>query len=1244
MSTVRESLIQGFETAETLAVTGLGVGAVASIASSKKAQEAFSKLPGANALAFQQKRDLTLATMSVTRKNQTLSRSLVSQIMTLEEASPLHIMRTFQLSNLFQPFLKNTANDEAIHISGRSLNAQKFYYEKLLEFNHEESKRKYGRALKAEDLKRGMYYMNNKLYGADANGVINKADVLLHDARLVLANQKNGQIYSQNHLLRKYSEMMGAKIDFQSARENPLLVMGSNSKVGILAKQAKSYFNYGFEIGLKTLDNPLGGVEDLLSGAGANYSGLFQSKFYQRAKALTNIQLGTQGVYNLSTPQSLKIMSKNIAKKSALAYLTYQGLDSIVRNVAGPQSDFSNGIFAGVAGLYAKARIGFAKIWSDKFQGYKERQEQAAQGSTSLGTLVGLPLAGALVGSQIAYFSRINEAVRHGTEASANKYSKEFFSKPLSKLGINKPVTIMRRNALLGGLVGAALALPFLPGALIGQSSEELKAIYSGQKEVAMKANRFWVFGGNKYDGAHTKFFKQSWVSEARNEAHTKAVYGSAKEKKNLNPFLKPFAYLRDPYRFEKRHQDTMPYPIWGMEVSYGSFLGKIFERTVGQIIKPDVVNPRLKKQLREEAKQRNASGQGQQVQPSIFMKRGIKERSYTNSLIKDGLMKEQESAGFSPNKEGLLSIYQSTVDFTGFKGWMFSMLADKVVDRTIQKQLSRSGEATNSARRLREENLGDMVGFGEFQRRLLGTSTGSLPDRQNLLRNNMPSWLPNDPSKYFIDFSVGNPFQSVEKGATRLPGKGFAALNPEVTNLTADKYPLIYQYKILADVAKGSEEHIKTRRALLDHYKKGHLSKREEDILVQTLDQEVARDNRKSFKEDNTNVMQGPIGEIHKNLWGIITKLDNPLEMLTPWRPLSKFVHQRTAIEDYKATQLGGADTAIWTNPYSHFIKPALNKLTLGTIGQTSFVNFKPEETKEKEAINEYFDKLKVLKNAATGNLTQASKTVAVSSLSGLTTKDSVLKFKSALSSEQRDYFESFSKEKDEKKREQILAMLPTDVARGYQQIWKNLDIATKTKINGGSVQKKLANTFLDDTRALMGSVGSDISLTKDDKEEIQNTIDTDTDQYANMGFSKKQRFELEEAGKLRQKLAIAESASYIRNATGTPDSKFMGWDPRLTVEDIKIKTLSLGKEDLRRFGFWKGDEERMNRITAFDKETQVIHDLEKIKQQLRKEQTVKQEIDSALFKKGFKTSRIKLSEADLTSLYVKDETKKDY
>ena len=70
--------------------------------------------------------------------------------------------------------------------------------------------------------------------------------------------------------------------------------------------------------------------------------------------------------------------------------------------------------------------------------------------------------------------------------------------------------------------IGAVLAtipiLPFLPGALIGESSEELRAEYSGDKDVEIRSTRFWGSGGNEMGRWKDKIFYKIMVCSANEQ------------------------------------------------------------------------------------------------------------------------------------------------------------------------------------------------------------------------------------------------------------------------------------------------------------------------------------------------------------------------------------------------------------------------------------------------------------------------------------------------------------------------------------------------------------------------------------------------------------------------------------------------------------------------------------------------------------------------------------------------------
>lgn len=703
-------------------------------------------LVGSDYLNNQLNRTLVSTTSSqlLSNSEQSLKKVLLSQFMALEEASPLHVLRTLQLSNFLQPFTPLANNNETIHISANSIRNQQHYYESLIKYINEDEQRKIKRKLEIRDLTRGMFFKNNTLYGATTSGDINLDDVVIKNARLTLSSVKNGEIYSNNHILEKFANNIGSSISTVGAKATPITVVGARSNMDFSNKWLNSTLRFSMDVGFKTLDNPISGIEEMFHGVGANYTGIFQSKAWTRLKQISsNVGLGTNGNYNLGIMESSKIAAKNIAVKGTALYLGYQGVDSLLRTISPEDGIFNQGLGAGLTNIYASSRIAFAEAWSDRFQGYKEKQEQSAPGSTNLTTLMAFPLSGALLGAQVAYFNRTGTSLLKGSEAAANIYNVEKESKILREtLGFDSKIKPMKRNALIGGMIGAAFTLPFLPGALIGSSSEELKELYSGNKEVAEKSSRFWLFGGNAWEGSQTKFHTKNWVARVRADATDKVRYGDDETKKKMDPFLHPFSYLKDPYKFEKRNAESMPYPVWGMDVSYGSFFGKAFERTVGQIIKPDIINPAYKDALinNQEYNPQTQSGigsgglsvlagdviHGKQVLGKSFIDsvkdvfglstNGRKSQGIDNkdaSLINDGLMSAPVMPGYNPDVEGVGLSYKALMDFTGIKGWTTSLAVGGLgLEPGVNNiQLARSGEASSGARDLIEQNLGDMLG-----------------------------------------------------------------------------------------------------------------------------------------------------------------------------------------------------------------------------------------------------------------------------------------------------------------------------------------------------------------------------------------------------------------------------------------------------------------------------------------------------------------------------------------------------
>lgn len=1201
-----------------------------------------------------------------------LSQSLQSILVSLEELSPSQILKTLQLSSFNSLFVEviDEERKKARHIKQTSIQVYENYYKNLI---FKESKIK----LSDEDIKHGFILQNNKLYQATPvagnKGEVKAGRVLLDYATVVNSTIKTGDNHhSVNRVFEKFSNIYDANLNRSQLHTEPFVIVGGASKKSTVSTWARAYGRFSLEIGAKSLDNPLGFLEEYLDMTGLNNSKLVKNKYFQTAKGFTNFKLGTGGVYNISSAEMMKKIGKNLAIKGAAGVVGLNIIDATLDALTPDSSVWSSGLVAGMADTFMKAHVKFAELWSDNFQDLKKSQENSAPESTKLSTLIGVPLAGAMTGANLAFFKRMRDTATKGLEQSSTIHTAEqklggLLGKAADKVGINIVGNTLSRYSKVGALLGATLTLPFLPGALVGKSSEELRQEYSGEKEVAVRKDRGWLAGGTEYEGGQIKYFRQNLLRTIASDAKTKTLYGDRETKRRLDPVFNPIKYLRNPYRFEEMHQEDMPFPVWGMDVSYGSVLGQLYKGTIGELIKPTVIHPEVLK-LQSEANPNLVLGVKGEIAKGISETISGKnskslsklsagnseensdtsiaivdsdayttpenERKEVKSLIADGLMLRANAPTVSVLDRTLAGTTASLSDFTGLKGFSSSLLLGAAnLDPTeqLRPELEVSGSSTSFSDTLSDANLGDMLGFGEFSRRLIPQSAAVKRDTVNPMRNQVaPDWLPKNETKYYKNFERGNYYSHMENGEYLLPGsKGFETLNPELKGVDPNNYPLVYQYKILQNVARGSSEHIAVKKYLAEHL--DELSEKEKDVFFEAYGQDTERDVQKRFTDYKTGSEKsnmGVIGLTQNAIWESFSHLESPLEPLTPFRPMAKFVHQRTAVEDYIKTQLMGSDVGIWTNPYSHFLKPTLNRLAdSGSIDQ-----FKPKEVIEKENIDTYFDKLSLVKAIKTNDTYDIERNITALSYLGINDPGSMKRFKSALPEGQSAYVEAFSQEKDKKKRNQILSLVPKDIGRAYQSIWSNIDIYDQAILRGNDPNKALEEEYLKDSKKLKSAFSIDI--TRQDKETIHNqasTLANDED---------KERFErYQEAKLIRLKAAQKEASEYVENQTGSlPSDNWIGWDPRLTIDDIKLKTLTIGREDIHRFGYWQKDLERSERLIGL-KEGEIVNELENIKAEKRSNVAREFAIRSRLRNIGFEVSTINSVPSNSNQLKITDK-----
>lgn len=1126
-----------------------------------------------------------------------------------EELSPFSILRTFNASHIITPF--STAESE-FEFSSDLLKGQKRYLKFLAS--------KYGeRELTDADFDVGLKYSKGKLLDASDNVVIENARLTLTE----FAGTEPGHSATSNYnkVLRRHIAV-GEGASFLSRREigdlarnvpthTPFTIIAADKNANIGKEWMKSVVGQAIAQGFNMVNEPLGFIEETGGTLINRNSTLFKMiRKYGRINP------------NATSESTIKELATGYARHGTmkLAGLAagFYALDNASRLIGTDDSGFGQGILEGLSTTFLGAKLLYAETVSDRFEEYRQEQEYVAPGSTSLLKLAGFPLAGAMFGGTIAYGRRAipTALANNGYISSTREAAREsfIFGRGVATLAANTPIqdaiavgTRAKRFATRGAAIGALFALPFLPGALIGESSDEVRAEYLEGKDVAIRKNRGWFSSSTPIEGEGVKYFTKNWYQRLMADNKDKILYGDKDTEEELNPFLSPFDYLRNPYRFEQMHEGDMPYPVWGMDVSMGGWIGRGFQMAFGDAIKPDLINPRM------EALTQEIQDSGEPaIIPTLSITQNVSNKRL--SLIGDGKATYGELAKYDPNTESANYIVSSGLDFVGLKGWAVSgVLKDFGIGMPdLKTQYARSGEATNIAREFEAQNLGGMLGAADVIRRIIPMSADVTGERFNPLKNTAaPDWLPK--GDYFNDFSRGAFWDKVENGYDRLPGKGYETWNPELSGIDPNDYPDIDKFKILSDVAFGSNEYYKMYEKMEDLYRRKVAGEetelsdedaaRFEEIYIQSQE----RSRKKRFFEYKTDEELEGIsmwGRMLGSIWESTThNAELSTERLTFFRPAGKLLHQRTAIEDYVKTQLSEGDTALWNKPYEHFIRPFVED-------SYKYIDSEhvPDYIQERRNVDNYFDALEfykqmqIYRKSATTNSYEANiakqkagKTVYGAVASGLDTRQDVESAYGALSDNERAYFSSFvnAKESDRNKISRIVD--DNNTSDMYRMLW-----ARKDAIENG-----------EDVSALI-------------QQEEQDLIDENRSAYqaykssgdADIGIS------------FREYVQELRAASLIEEATGIPTSDFAGWDPRIEIKDVKLRALQLSKEDVREYGFWKSDEEDLARQSYILNEDQVTTQLGSIKEtRARREFQESLLIKDQLMKRGIFAKDIRFS-----------------
>ena len=316
----------------------------------------------------------------------------------------------------------------------------------------------------------------------------------------------------------------------------------------------------------------------------------------------------------------------------------------------------------------------------------------------------------------------------------------------------------------------------------------------------------------------------------------------------------------------------------------------------------------------------------------------------------------------------------------------------------------------------------------------------------------------------------------------------------------------------------------------------------------------------------------------------------------------------------------MNGGDLAMWDTPVKSFISPVIDS-AIGAVNK----DYVPEAVKERRNVDEYFDKLEYLKNrklyqeaVESGNALEArsykakyQKTVSGALTSDIDTEQELLRSYIALPDTEKPYFASFINANEED-RETIGNMLPDGISSIYKTVWNRKDVVDTANENG-----------VDPSEALRVQ-------TENENEVLKESNRGEYNKYAHSSHGDTS---------FKEHLADAEAEGYISEVTGVPDDDFVGWDPRIDLDEVKLRTLQVGGEDMHDYGFWSSDEERLKRLIAVTEEEQVTTRIEDIKDGIKRKGKAKDELRRSLTENGFVVNDIELIESRQSNITVNVE-----
>lgn len=294
---------------------------------------------------------------------------------------------------------------------------------------------------------------------------------------------------------------------------------------------------------------------------------------------------------------------------------------------------------------------------------------------------------------------------------------------------------------------------------------------------------------------------------------------------------------------------------------------------------------------------------------------------------------------------------------------------------------------------------------------------------------------------------------------------------------------------------------------------------------------------------------------------------IETPLEYLTPVSPASKLISHRSALEEYVATEAVGTKASFWDRPVENFLEPAANMAKYSVSGKI------PAKEIQKRNIEEYFDMLKWVKYSRLENQAKSQNRFDLMSsyrkekhetVFGANVFGNSTSLFRALPYSDRDFFEAFTDAKTEQQRQEILEVVPEAQQRAYLSTWLRKDAeAAKAKIAANIATKQ------------------DVEIVH----EYNNARKSDGIPYTP---DLEQQWKEETGGQVPFDEWLRELKAHQYFSTHSlPGADWIGFNPAVDLEDIKMVYVETAGFDYHDFGLWDARKRSLARKPYIDQES---------------------------------------------------------